>query len=116
MKLFADANIESALVERLRTAGHDVASAKELDRSADDDVLLAKAREESRVFLTNDLHFGELAVRRGLLNCGVVILRLSPLSLRSRIERACEALAVLPPPPVGVLWVIEPARERRHIT
>ena len=114
MRIFADACIEAALVERLRADGHDVASAKVHPPAEHVDVLLAQARAEHRVFLTNDLGFGELAVRRQLLNSGVIILRLDPLPLHSRIERAVTAIRDLAPPPAGVLCVIEPARARRR--
>jgi predicted nuclease of predicted toxin-antitoxin system len=114
MKIFADACIEAVLVERLRAEGHDVASARDHPPAARDAVLLAQARAEHRVFLTNDLDFGELAVRRQMLNCGVIIMRLDPLPLHSRIERAVTAIRDLAPPPAGVLCVIEPARARRR--
>ncbi|MBI3824981.1 MAG: DUF5615 family PIN-like protein [Candidatus Rokubacteria bacterium] len=77
MRLLADENIPGDVVAALRLAGHDVAWIR-IDQpgSADRDVL-ARAQEESRILLTFDKDFGELAWRERLpAVCGVVLFRL----------------------------------------
>lgn len=75
MKLLADANVERVLVNWLREQEHDVLWAVELPPGTPDDVLLAEARTENRVILTNDLDFGELVFRLGLASVGILLLR-----------------------------------------
>jgi predicted nuclease of predicted toxin-antitoxin system len=112
MKLLADENIEPAMVGDLRSNGFDVLYIRETRRGIADSAVLELAGNESRVLLTADLDFGELALRSGKLHAGVIILRLDPLSLKERIRRVLETLKKLPSPPIGMLWVIEPARTR----
>jgi hypothetical protein len=66
-------------VNALRAAGHDLAwAAEDCPSTADADVL-AQAVRESRVLLTQDKDFGELAFRSGLpASCGVVLFRVAP--------------------------------------
>lgn len=40
-----------------------------------DDAVLAVARDEDRIVLTNDLDFGELVYRRALSSAGIILLR-----------------------------------------
>lgn len=114
MRLLADANIENQMAARLRADGHDVWCVREHDAMMKDEDVLAAARKTARVLVTYDLDFGELAVRRQEISHGVVILRLDPLRLDARIERASQAMKALSAPPPGVLCVIEPAGTRRR--
>lgn len=88
MKLLADANVERALVNGLRERTHDVLWAVDLSPGTPDDVLLAQARAEDRVILTNDLDFGELVFRLGLANVGILL-------LRYRVGSSAELVALL---------------------
>jgi predicted nuclease of predicted toxin-antitoxin system len=57
-------------------AGHDLAWIKELSPGADDDAVLATSFAESRVLVTFDKDFGEMAFRQGkTATCGIVLLR-----------------------------------------
>jgi len=75
MKLLADANVETAIVEWLRSRGHDVLWAAQLSSSIPDDDLLNRASTEERVVLTHDRDFGDLVFRRGLSHSGIVLMR-----------------------------------------
>jgi predicted nuclease of predicted toxin-antitoxin system len=60
----------------LRGDGHDVAWIREVNPGSIDEDVLALALAETRVLLTFDNDFGELAFRRGLLATpGVILLR-----------------------------------------
>lgn len=76
MKLLADENISALTVNWLRQIGHDVLWASEHLRQTADQDLLRIANDESRVLLTEDLDFGELVYRQGLVSAGVILLRL----------------------------------------
>jgi predicted nuclease of predicted toxin-antitoxin system len=75
-KFLADENVPGDAVEAAREAGYDLAWIKESSPSADDDAVLATSLAESRVLVTFDKDFGEMAFRQGkTATCGVVLLR-----------------------------------------
>jgi predicted nuclease of predicted toxin-antitoxin system len=78
VQLLLDENMPGSVIAEPRKRGHDVLSVKESLRGADDAVILARAQVESRVVVTQDKDFGELAFRSGLpATCGVILLRLA---------------------------------------
>ncbi|MEQ8765064.1 MAG: DUF5615 family PIN-like protein [Planctomycetota bacterium] len=71
-------NMPGTVVRSLREAGHDVLSVKEAMRGADDSTVLAQAQAETRIVVTQDKDFGELAFRHGLPAASeIVLFRLS---------------------------------------
>ena len=54
------------LIEEVRTAGHDTTAIVEINPGAEDEAVLALARSEARVLLTEDKDFGLLAYAGGL--------------------------------------------------
>ncbi len=93
MRVLANENIPGPVVTALRQRGHDVLSVKDGMRGASDREILARAQRESRVVVTCDRDFGELAVRFGLpATCGVVLFRLSGSSPEVDNSRALAAL------------------------
>lgn len=94
MRLLADENVPTALVESLRLLGHDVASIRETVPSSSDPDVLALANEQQRVLLTYDTDFGELIFRRQHpASEGVILLRLlQPAQLHR--DRVVEVLGM----------------------
>ena len=88
MKTLADENIEREFVEALRKANFDVLSVRESYIGSADDEILQIAVDEKAVILTYDIDFGELVFRFNLKSHGVVLLRLSDLSLAEKIDKA----------------------------
>jgi len=77
MKLILNENMPATVVQLLRDRGHDVLAVKETLRGEDDPTILARAQAETRIVVTQDKDFGELAFRRGLpAQCGVILFRL----------------------------------------
>ena len=75
-KFLANENVPSEVVEAARQAGHDLAWIVELSPGADDEAVLAASLAESRVLVTFDKDFGEMAFRQGNdATCGVILLR-----------------------------------------
>ena len=75
-KFLANENVPGEVVGALRLAGRDVAWIVEICPGSDDDVVLAMSLTESRVLLTFDKDFGEMAFRQGKdATCGVLLLR-----------------------------------------
>ncbi len=88
MRLLANENFPAEAVNALRQRGHDVAWVRTDAPGSSDRVVLARAVAESRILITFDKDFGELAYHAGLpATCGVVLFRISPDS-PSRVARA----------------------------
>jgi len=80
-------------VVELRAAGHDVVWAMERMATDADFEILAVAQGDSRIVLTNDKDFGELAVQAGMpADCGVILLRLNGLTPDEVVARTVEAI------------------------
>ncbi len=75
-KFLANENVPGEVVESARQAGHDLAWIAESSPGADDDAVLAFALAESRVLVTFDKGFGEMAFRQGkTATCGIILFR-----------------------------------------
>lgn len=112
LRLLADVNIPRGLVERLRADGHDVLWALEQHARTADHDLGRIAEREGRVVLTEDMDFGELAVRHRMPLPGQVLIELHQLEMDEMIARVVSALVDIGGAAVGLLSVIEPARVR----
>jgi len=86
MKFIIDESTGTAVVEYLRSAGHDVLAIAETMPQATDDDILVRAVGEGRILVTNDKDFGELVFRSGQAHCGVVLLRLHDESAANRVQ------------------------------
>jgi predicted nuclease of predicted toxin-antitoxin system len=74
-------NISGTVTRMLRDLGHDVVAVKETMRGAMDREILARAQIESRLVITQDKDFGELAFHSALpAQCGVIVFRLAGTS------------------------------------
>jgi predicted nuclease of predicted toxin-antitoxin system len=88
MRFLLDESADLRLLPFLTELGHDAtAVARDYPNALADREVLALARRERRVLITNDLDFGELVVRIGLPHRGVVLFRLSTTSLAAKEER-----------------------------
>lgn len=98
MRLLANENIPASAIKKLRAAGFDVLSAAESMAGASDLDVLARAQSESRVLITQDKDFGELAFRSGLsAACGVILFRLaggSPDQVAARMTEVASSREV----------------------
>lgn len=80
MRILADENFPSPIVESLRAEGHDVLWARTDLASTSDTGLLDLAESEARIVLTLDKDFWQIAVQRRspLVQSGVVLFRAHP--------------------------------------
>lgn len=112
MRFLANENFPSDAVTALEAAGHDIVWVRSAAPGSKDQDILAWAVRESRVMLTFDKDFGELAWRVGLpASSGVVLFRLpmppavgAGAILAARIEERTDW--------AGYFTVIEPGRVR----
>ena len=93
MRILADENFPGQAVEELRLHGHDVIWIKtDAPGSSDKDILLCAA-DDSRILITFDKDFGELAFRAGLLApSGIILFRIAPVSPSYIAQMAVSAL------------------------
>jgi predicted nuclease of predicted toxin-antitoxin system len=115
MDLFADENVPSPMLRRLRQDGWSVIAMSEIAPGEDDVLVAARANTAGLVLLTADRDFGELTFHRGLPVVGVVLLQLERLSLSAQVERVSTFLAAERANLAGSFTVLEPASVRRRV-
>jgi predicted nuclease of predicted toxin-antitoxin system len=88
LRFLVDESADARLATYLRSLGFDAATVAEHFRPglSDDDVL-AVARAEGRILVTDDKDFGELVVRHRHSHAGVILLRLGTTTLSAKIAR-----------------------------
>jgi predicted nuclease of predicted toxin-antitoxin system len=112
VRFLADESCDFAVVRALNAAGHDVSTVSDLAPAAEDHVVAALAEAESRILLTEDKDFGQLAYATGLSTSGVVLIRY-PAHARSTLGAAIVAVvAEFSDRLIGAFVVVEPGRAR----
>src|SRR5687767_359020 len=87
MKFLADECLDSRVIARLRSAGHDVSAVRDSSRGCSDGTVLAAARREHRVLVTEDKGFGDLIVRHGFDVPGLVLVPYAQVDVEAVLER-----------------------------
>ena len=72
MRVLLDTCVWSGAVETIRNAGHDVIWSGDWQEDPGDEVILARAAADGRVFVTIDKDFGELAIVRSMAHAGII--------------------------------------------
>jgi predicted nuclease of predicted toxin-antitoxin system len=112
VRFLADESCDFGVVSALRAAGHDVTAVVELSPGADDEAVLAWARSEARVLLTEDKDFGLLAYAHAHETTGVVLIRF-PAGSRSALgQTVVDVVQELGNRLVSAFVVVEPGRAR----
>jgi predicted nuclease of predicted toxin-antitoxin system len=112
VRFLADESCDFVVVTALRTVGHDVSAMVEINPGAEDEVVLALARSEGRVLVTEDKDFGLLAYAGGHQTAGVVLIRF-PSRVRSALGQAIvDVVTELGDRLAKAFVVVEPGRAR----
>jgi predicted nuclease of predicted toxin-antitoxin system len=114
MRFLADMGVDVRVVEWLRRHGHDATHLRDegLQRSPNGEIF-AKASEESRVVLTFDLDFGEIAALSKGRKTSVILFRLHNARTPHVIDRLARALADCAEAlEKGAVIVVEESRQR----
>jgi predicted nuclease of predicted toxin-antitoxin system len=86
-------NVSRYVIERLRAAGNTVTRFIELGpRGSLDPFVLAVATQGNALLITNDKDFGELIYRQRLAHSGVLLVRLSKLTLEEEAEAVAQLI------------------------
>ncbi len=112
MLFLADESCDFGVVAALRDAGHDVSAIVEISPGAEDEVVLALARSESRVLLTEDKDFGVLAFAGGQETAGVVLIRFPGNARRTLGQTVVDVAYEFGDRLSKAFVVIEPGRAR----
>jgi predicted nuclease of predicted toxin-antitoxin system len=113
VKFLADQDVYALSIRFLRGLGHDVVTAAEFGLSrAADTLLLTRARQEGRIFVTRDKDFGGLVFVEHL-GKGVILLRTSPSTLHGTHEELGRVLATYSEVELSSAFVVvEPGQHR----
>jgi len=112
VRFLADESCDFVVVKTLRTSGYDVSAIVEIAAGADDEAVLAMARTDARIVLTEDKDFGNLARLGRSEDAGVILIRF-PADARSALSRAIVDLVTeLGDRLIGSFVVLEPGRAR----
>jgi predicted nuclease of predicted toxin-antitoxin system len=112
VRFLADESCDFAVVTALRGGGHDVGAVVETNAGADDEIVLALARADARVLLTEDKDFGLLAYAIVRETAGVILIRF-PAGARSSLGQAVvDFVTTLGERITGAFTVLEPGRAR----
>jgi predicted nuclease of predicted toxin-antitoxin system len=112
VRFLADESCDFAMVRALRDVGHDVMAIAEVSPAVTDDAVLALARSEARILLTEDKDFGLLAYARRQHTAGVVLVRF-PADARSQLgETLASLVEEIGERLNGAFVVVEPGRAR----
>jgi predicted nuclease of predicted toxin-antitoxin system len=112
VRFLADESCDFGVVTALRAAGHDVSAICEIRPGAEDAYVLALARSEARLLLTEDKDFGVLAYAAGHKTAGVILIRF-PGNARSSLGQAVvKVVAEFGERLSTAFAVIEPGRAR----
>lgn len=86
LRFLVDVGVGTAVEERLRSAGHDIATVRDRDPRLLDTDILAWAAGENRVVLTMDKDFGELVCHSGQTHAGILLLRLEDADSTEKVR------------------------------
>ncbi len=84
MRFLADQDVYRASVDFLRALGHDVLCVRDVGMArASDEEILNRAHDDQRLLITRDKGFGALVFLLHRQHSGVILLRMSPLTVDS---------------------------------
>lgn len=92
MNLVADESVDFGIICRLREIGTEVISISEEFSGIKDSEVLKVAADYQYLLITEDKDFGELTYRLKLVHCGILLIRLSDIIRKERIELVAEII------------------------
>lgn len=87
MRFLIDESCDFAFARALIAQGHDVVTVAQLSPGADDAAVIAYARKEKRMLITEDGDFGRLVYLEGAGHVGVIFLRYTQPSKGVMVEK-----------------------------
>ncbi len=114
MKFLTDENIYTQMVEAIRSLSHDVLDIKEQNLfSMPDYDIIQMAQNTGRILITSDKDFSNILTYPPSRYQGIIVLRLSRLTINGATKRVVGFLKTLTEEQMeGKLAIIEPDRVR----
>lgn len=112
MRFVADESCDFAVVRILRATGHEVVAVAEVSPRISDEEVLALAKENDDVLITEDKDFGELVYAQKHESGGVILLRFPSNARTAMAQVTAEAVKTLGAKLAGHFTVIEPGKIR----
>jgi predicted nuclease of predicted toxin-antitoxin system len=112
VNFLADESVDGPIVLRLRQDGHDVLYVAEMEPGISDEIILDRGNQHQALLITNDKDFGELVFRQKLISKGVILVRLSGLSLARKASLVAAAVRQHEAELAGCFTVVSPGRVR----
>ena len=112
MRLLLDENVSPVIGEALTAAGYDVRAVTTACPGASDIQVVALARAEDRIIVSEDKDFGNLVFRNGWWSPGLIRLALPGYWPAEKAARLIKVLAAEETSARGAVLVIEAARTR----
>ena len=112
MRFFIDECCPAAIGRALAAQGHDVRAVNADEIGAPDEDVLALARRESRILVTEDKDYGELLIAGQRPTHGVIVLRLGRVLPEERADRLVQLVHMLGGELVGCLTILRPTEVR----
>ena len=116
MKFLTDENIYVPMVGAIRKQGHGVLDIKEEKLFGMEDYdIIEMAGKEDRILITADKGFSNILIYPPARYKGIIVLRLSKLTIKTATKRLIQFLSTLKPEQIeGKLVIVEPDRARFH--
>ena len=114
MRLLADESIEWPIVEFLRSLGLELRAIAEMDPGASDESILATARRDESILVTNDKDFSDLAFAASKASIGIVLVRLPRWRSTAKALRLADILTENPDRLRHYMTVVEESTIRRR--
>lgn len=114
MLFLTDENIYTQFVTAIRSLSHDVLDIKEQGLfGTSDEAIIQMAKETERILITADKDFSNILIYPPSQHSGIIVLRLSRLTIAGATERLVTFLQTIPEQRIrGKLIIVEPDRVR----
>lgn len=112
MHFLADESCDFSVVRALRSVGHDVIAIAEVSPREEDDDVRERAVGGSRVLITEDKDFGQLAYANMRRTGGVIFIRFPAGARRNLADTVVEVVRQRGERLIGSFTVLQPGRVR----
>jgi predicted nuclease of predicted toxin-antitoxin system len=92
LKFVLDESVDAPLADRLKKEGHSIVCVWEHSPGISDDEVLELTNKNQAILITADRDFGELVFRLKKANHGVILIRLSGLPIKKKVEIVSHAV------------------------
>lgn len=112
MRFLADESCDFSVVRALRSADHDVIAIAEVSPREEDDAVMKRAVDGSRILITEDKDFGQLVYANMQRTGGVIFIRFPARARRNLPDTVVDVVRQRGQRLIGSFTVLQPGRVR----